>query len=437
MLKTCRWMPAPLLLCGVLLLLVAARPAFADDAGDAVLKARLERLLSLGWERSFDGLREAEAIYEQAREAAPGDVRVPYAMAVVAIKHHRYAAALGYIETMRELRPNLWVSNRAKLWLLVVLRRYEASLEQLAWMSEQFTAGEGEPDAKTSERVKWMGRMFGFLEGPAGEEVTGRMLTRYESRIEEPMSRETRLVFRAGRDSLLISYSKLKREQDETLAEAKAKQEQQREQEKVELAAEGTAVVEQTEDLGDVAEEIQAGLKAELAKIDEWLDPLRSKHSELLRQAELVLARIRSLQIDLDTVSLQLAATPPEDVFEQDRLLLLAHRLEIELARQESIYRPLLAQGRRVEAEMSRLLGQRNAAIAEVQEQLREIGQEQASLAKRLRRVQRDQRKLIEKGEPAGRTVRVRAQEAVLEALNTYEPFSLEREKSTILRSFR
>jgi hypothetical protein len=62
------------------------------------------------------------------------------------------------------------------------------------------------------------------------------------------------------------------------------------------------------------------------------------------------------------------------------------------------------------------------------------LGQTVTNLQKRTLRIELDQRKLAQ-STPSGNTPRVRANVLLLSALTTYEPFPVEQEKQTILRS--
>ena len=55
-------------------------------------------LLETGWKASSQRYAQAQEIYQRARQAAPGDVRVPYAMSLVAMRNSKLDEAAKYID---------------------------------------------------------------------------------------------------------------------------------------------------------------------------------------------------------------------------------------------------------------------------------------------------------------------------------------------------
>src|SRR5579871_1577153 len=89
--------------------------SFADGDQASGVAAEVEKILESGWKPSQANYDTAKQHYDAAKSAAPGDVRVPYAMALVAMQNHRTADASVYLdEALAGDKPLLPV-RRAKI----------------------------------------------------------------------------------------------------------------------------------------------------------------------------------------------------------------------------------------------------------------------------------------------------------------------------------
>ena len=408
-----------------------AVPAVADD-----LKAELATLLEVGWDSSVKAYQAADKQGDLLAESFPAETRIPYAMAVVAIKHRRYAAALEHIDEMLELKPNLWLGQRTRLWLLVVLRQNEAGLEQAAILCEQLASDTKLDATQREQRARWVGRIFAYISAPTGDELAPEMIRRYEERILATFDPATTKAFDAGRDSLVSAFTDRKFEHQQVKEKEKELGEQQKIERAVALKDEKTQTADAAGSIEDQAKAFQEQLHVNLSDIDELIAKKQSDLGAVQRDAAVVYNTLSQLSVNIDAIRLQLDATPPKDVLEQNRLILILRSWEIDYARQAAIYNPLAIQVQSLQGDLRALNNERQQMIAQFDAEMKKLGRTLTNLQKRTLRIELDERKLS-KTSPTGNTPRARAKDLVLSALTTYEPFPVEQEKQTILRSLK
>jgi hypothetical protein len=403
-------------------------------AGD--LKAELMALLEVGWDSSVKSFQAAERQATLLSETFPAEVRVPYAMAVVAIKHRRYSTALEHIDEVLKLRPNLWIGQRTRLWLLVVLRQNEAGLEQAALLCEQLASDVKLDPVQREQRVRWIGRIFAYISAPTGDVLAPEMIRRYEERILAAFDPETIKAFDEGRDSLVSAFTDRKFEHEQVKEEEKELGETRKVEREAALKDEKVQTTNAAGTIEEHAKALREQLDVNLSDIDESIGKLQSELAGVETQAAVVLSTLNQLSVNIDAIRLQLDATPPNDIFEQNRLISILRAWEIDYARQANIYRPLAIRVQALQRDLGDLNGERQQLVSQFDAEMKKLGRTLTNLQKRALRIESDERKLA-KTSPTGNTPRVRAKDLILSALNTYEPFPVEQEKQTILRSLK
>lgn len=429
------WLRACLLLCSFYFPAMIS-PTMVSPAAAADLKAELATLLDVGWEGSVKSYQAAEKQAALLAETFPGEVRVPYAMAVVAIKHRRYSTALEQIDEMLQLKPNLWIAQRTRLWLLVVLRQNEAGLEQAAALCEQLASEVKLDAAQREQRARWIGRIFAYISAPTGEAVAPEMIRRYEERILATFDPATTKAFDEGRDSLVNAFTDRQFEHQQVKAAEKELGKLQKIEREAALKDEKAQTADAAGTIEDQTKALREQLDVNLNDIDESITRLQAELAGVQSQAAVVYSTLTQLSINIDAIRLQLDSTPPNDVFEQNRLIAILRAWEIDYARQSSIYRPLAIRVQSLQGNLGALNGERQQLIAQFDAEMKKMGRTLTNLQKRALRIELDERKLA-KTTPSGNTPRVKAKDLILSALTTYEPFPVEQEKQTILRSLK
>jgi hypothetical protein len=413
----------------VLGMLLDISPASAEE-----LKTQLAALLDQGWKSSVKSYQSAEKQAALLAETYPAEVRVPYAMAIVAIKHRRYSTALASIDEMLRLKPHLWIGQRTRLWLLVMLRQNEAGLEQAALLCEQLADDVKLDEARREQRARWVGRIFAYISAPTGEDVAPEMIRRYERRILAILDPATTKAFDEGRDSLVTAFGDRRFENQRVKAEEKKLGELQKVEREAALKEEKAQAADAAVTIEDQANALREQLAVNLDDIDESIAKRQSSLAGVQSQASVVLATLNQLSLNIDAVRLQLDTTSPKDFFEQDRLISVLRAWEIDYAQQAAVYRPLATQVQSLQRDLFDLAAERQQMVGQFNAQMKKLGQTVTNLQKRTLRIELDQRKLAQ-STPSGNTPRVRANVLLLSALTTYEPFPVEQEKQTILRS--
>ena len=415
----------------ILGLVACSAPARAED-----LKAGLTALLETGWDSSTRSYQAAEKQAASLALAYPAEVRVPYAMAVIAIKHRRYSAALAQVDQMLVLKPHLWIGQRARLWLLVVLRQNETALEHTTLLAEQLAADRRLNAAQREQRAHWLGRIFAYIDAPTGETLAPEMLRRYEQRVLTAFDPATIKAFDEGRDSLLTAFTDRQFSHQQIKADEIVVAERQKAERATALELEKSQTTDAAGDIESQATALRDHLDDALRELDESIMARQTQLAGAQNQASVVLATLDQLAVNIDAIRLRLEATPPEDVAEQGRLLAILRAWEIDHARQAAVYRPLALQVGALQNELATLGAQRQQTVARFDAEMTKLGRTLTNLQRRLLRIEADERKLS-KVIPSGNTPRARANSLALAALTTYEPFPVEQEKQTILRSLK
>ena len=422
-----------------LILLLVGGLFFSPLAGEvpaAELRMEMTTFLNQGWNSSYKSYLAAERDYERLVKLFPTDVRVPYAMALVAIKHRRYATALEHVNEMLTVKPHLWIGQRTKLWLLVILDKDEAALEQAVFLGEQLMADKKLDKTQRDERAAWIGRMFAYIAAPTGDDLPEEMIVRYENRLLFLLDEQAVKAFDEGRSKLLTDFSARKFEHEQVQAQEKVEGEKKKVEQTQELALEKDQTNVAAGDIEAQANNLRDQLQADLNKIDAALGDRQDQLVSVQQQASIVLRTLDQLAVNIDAVRFQLDSLSPGEVIERGRLLAILRSWEIDYANQAAIYRPLAIQGQTLENEIATLNGQRQQTINQFNAQMNQLGRTLTNLQRRVLRIQQDERKLA-KTTPTGYTPWVRANDMIITALTTYEPFPVEQDKQTILRSLK
>lgn len=400
------------------------------------LRTELTALLEVGWDSSVKSYQAAQKQAASLSETFPAEVRVPYAMAVVAIKHRKYSTALEHIDEVLQMRPKLWIGERTRLWLLVVLRQNEAGLEQAALLCEDLASDTKLDPAQRDQRARWIGRIFAYISAPTGEVLAPEMIRRYEERILANFDPDTTKAFDEGRDSLVNAFTDRQFEHQQVKLQEKELGETRKIEREAALKDEKSQTVTAAGTIEEQAKALRDQLDVNLNDIDESIGRLQSELAGVQSQASVVLATLNQIAANIDAVRLQLDAVPPNDVLEQNRLLAILRAFDLDYAQQSSVYRPLALQVQSLQQNLRDLNGERQQLVGQFDAEMKKLGRTLTNLQKRALRIELDERKLA-KSSPTGNTPRVHAKDLILSALTTYEPFPVEQEKQTILRSLK
>jgi len=399
--------------------------------GLASLVSDVERMMSAGWKPSSTALEAAARRYTQLETQSPANADVTYAYAIVQLRNRKYDEAARLLGEAIEARPKDLNLRRARIWLSVLMRNYSAALVDMDALSKNLPAENDDPDAeeRSLQQVQFIGRIFGFLEGPAAKQASAKQVDEHRKRILGRLNTTRKSAFAAGYEAVAERYAELDLQRDHAKSTAKADEEEFKERERETLGEQRDAIANEKNELYEKARDVREAVKKEVDRIDEELVPLNVEFAQLESEAQLVRSHIASLQIEIN--SLLTLADQDEDPDEAFRLQAAAGRLEATLSRDRYRYRQLDSAARRVNVRRSSLDQQRRAAVATGHGDLNRLDRRDRDLTKTKKRIAGEEKRA---SQPAtGSTPRVGSLTTQATAFTSYEEFPFEEERQRLL----
>jgi hypothetical protein len=414
------------LLCLAALLTLSDGHVVVAAAAPAALDDELAALLDLGFAARLRALGPAEERYAELQQRWPAEPRLEYAWALVQLKHRQYAEAAATLAEVVELAPDDLQARRALIWAQVMGKQHAAAVVEMDATAQRLADGAAADDeALRTETARFLGRMFGFLEGPGAGSVQSDALEVAREALEERLDATLADEVRAGRNTVLERFDELTLHQEQARDEARDEQEDERDRVAARLADEQTNVDAERAQLESQAARARSELDETLAEIERRLAPLNAAFAQLEVQAAEIAERIRDLEFAIE--DLLDRADQAEDAFRRDRLLREADRLAAISDRHRADYTALDRQARAVNAERAVLESAHQDAVVRYEDEQQRIDRRVGQLDRRERRIARDERELER---PAtGNTPRVRSLSAKATALATYDEFPLAEER--------
>lgn len=333
---------------------------------------------------------------------------------------------------LRSDKKNL-TAWKLKAWLSMLTKEYDAAMSEMQRVADLMPGEQSDDEAETtySELASVLGRMVGFLEGPAKEGVDAARLADCRQKIAARLTSARRLKFDEGRRSVVEQHAGAAEEAEQT--GAAAEEEAAKRKEKM------------LQDLEHKAEETAAQAEAEQKRVEEVkkqleyeLDKVASEDRAVVEQGRQIETQVvgvrRELQVlDERTAYLLDRADHTDDP--HDKQMLLDEATVMRARRQ----RPLM-----VLADLDRRYAALNAQRAglvqrsqDIQNQYqRETGRVD-KLHGTLDRIRKDRGK-VQGQTVTGNTPQVRDQKKRSVSLTTYVPLplSLDNERDRLLESF-
>ena len=213
-----------------------AATSFAADRVESVAPpapaaSATAELLETGWKASSERYAQAQEIYQRARQAAPGDVRVPYAMSLVAMRNSKLDEAAKYIDEALPSEKTNFPIRRVEFWIDVQRKDKDAQKSDLRKLAEILVADKlaAERDSY-QETAHWLGSVMGYY----AFTETGRSLLPVADRqslaayISGLLSGSLATQFDAGKNSVEELSKALENQLDATRQQSKDKNEAQR-----------------------------------------------------------------------------------------------------------------------------------------------------------------------------------------------------------------
>jgi hypothetical protein len=422
-----------LTLAGAAIWCLYCHDARADgmEANQAIIK-----LLDVGWSPSAQARAAADAQTQLTLQAAGRDRRALAAAWLVLMQQRRFDDALKRVVEHLGADPDDLLALRAQTWLHTILKNYAAAMvsaDELSLALADLPLETEQQRAEHEETVGFLGRLLGFLGGPAAESVTQDERKTLERKLLARLDASRQAQFEEARNDVLSRYIELTGESADSRERAVAVAQLEREKTLAELQAERAQLEKQAQAIEERREKIQDELRSEL-------DQIATKDQPLVRDLSQLEARATLLSADLVSYSTQIArwqqlaaaerdaARRQQYLFEVESLLLITRRIDADLYAVNRQARGLQQQRAALAARQAQA---RSAAANQVQRLERELG----DLAKRDRRNDGIEKRAARPA--AATTSKSRSLAAQASALSTYDAFPLEATKARLLESLR
>jgi hypothetical protein len=423
----------PLAVFAAIAALSLTGPTRAQD--DAFVQ--VSALFDAGWKPSSKGLEVARQLYQELRQDDKVDPRVSYAYALVQMRNLKYDDARRLLDEVLAARPDDIAARRANIWVLMVRQNYTAALVELEKLAKslaqqfpqvQRTSASEPLDAPD---VDFLGRVMGFLDGPAAAAVSEHVRADYRSKLVALLPTAQRKSFDESYDAVQRRFAELSLDREQTKAGAKTEQLKRQERIQQELEKDRASVAREKSNLEERGEKLAEGAKRELADLDAQARPLVTRQSRLEAQGIAITREMAGLQVEIERL-LEFADLT-ESTAEAVQLRAAASRLSVALSRYEVNLRALNGELAALAAQRVQLAAQRQAAVARNRAESDQIERRATDLRNAERRISTQEKKA---NQPvAGNTAAVVALAAKAKAFTTYETFPFEEERARLLQS--
>jgi hypothetical protein len=415
------------------LMLLHAPHALAEESE---ANAAIARLLDVGWGTSSQFRTAGDEQAQLVLRVAGRDGKSLYAAALVLIKQGRYSDALKLIDERLAKEGGDLAALRARVWLTTVLRNYSVAMVAAQKLAEALPEKEHErieEEAAVREYVSFLGRIYGFLGGPAAANVPRDERKASERNILDRLTEGRRVLFEEARDAVLQRHLELTDTGAAKADEAREAAEVAKQKTLEEIAAEREERTARLKELQGRTDKLRQELKAELDAIAREdrplaaeLDRLNIRAGALSRELLLIDGQIGNLQSQLGRE--ENAVIRKQILADIDRLALIVSRYQSDLIAVNRL-------AARVQAQRAGLAARQAKAQADYSAQIERVNRESAELAKREKRATAIEKR-TSRSTPAT-PASVLSLKAQAGALATYDAFPLEQEKTRLLKSLK
>jgi len=404
----------------------------AAEPPSSGLRGSFAELFESGWQRSPAARDRAAEQYQLLRQAAPDDSRIPFAYALVQVYQYRYAdAAKLFDEVLAEDRQNL-TAVKVRIWLAMLLKDFDVALSGVRHLNRMLPDKDAPGDAERPyyEAVDLMGRVCGYLSGPAGDPVFAGRADQTAQAVAARLTSTRRSVFEESRQAVIGASTQAAQDVDATRTAEVSSAVAQKEQQLMVLDRQGQQLASDTAAAQQRLEKVREELEDEMAEI-------RKRDQQLVMQlgrveAEAAHLRHEAIALENRIADLLAAAEEAEDPLRRQRYVDEANHWRFRLDRIVLAGRQMDRQLRALSAERMKLQQQGAAAGANYEHELRMA----QNVHQAAQRVAAQQQKVA--AEPINpNTGRVRAKKKRAVAFRTYVPLpiNLEEEKRKLLES--
>lgn len=415
------------------LVVLVAAGALADEKE---ARASIAKLLEVGWATTPQARTAADLQYQEVQRLAAGDTSGLAASVLVLMQQRRYDEAMKRVDELLVKDVTNLTGLRARVWIQAVLKNYSGAMFTADKLSAQLLATPAktaEEQAIHDELFAFLGRMFGYFAGPAGEVASQDQRKMYEKQILARLDPSKVPVFEEARDGVLQRFLELTDTQAETRDKALADAAAEKDQTLQDIEADRQKNADRAKELGDDRKKLESELKAELAEIAKQHGPLVQQLARLSAQATILNQNLANYSAEIGRLRALASQTndpvlKQQYLFDADQLSFSASRAEANLIGVENA-----ATG--VQAQRNALVARQQQAQAVANGQANRIDGELTAIAKREKRNDGIEKRTTKPA--SGTTSKGRALSATATALSTYDQFPLEVARQKLLEALR
>lgn len=412
--------------------LLLAVPADAQEETE-VATGGVAALLSDAW-GTLPKFRDAgDKIYAALPPETANGKEGLFARTLVLIYQRRYEDSLKVVDRLLEKEPEMLEAQRAKIWTLTVLKRHAPALVNAEEMVDTILKNTSAEGTEQRELLEFVGKVVGFLGGPAELSSTIEMRRLSERRIVAKLSEAQKGIFEHARDSVLQRSTELSDVQKAKTDKAKVEHDEAREKTLESIGETREKDADLANRLQTDVQRLDSELQDTLGALDKQDAPLRAQLSSLNSRYQLVASDL--LQIENQVGYLQDRLFRERDPVirgalraQIDQLVYTSRRIESDLF--------VIDQGLRdVKSNRVGLANQATQARSTYSRQLAAVESQMKGIAKREKRagVEETRAKKSNAATP-GSALSIASQ---VNAFATYETYPLEAERSALLKAVR
>jgi hypothetical protein len=396
---------------------VCCAPINVSSAQSPNVAAEITKILETGWKPSAGNYTSAQEQFTQTKQAAPNDVRVDYAMALVSLQNHNLADASTHLEQALQSRKSLLPIRRLQVWVLISRRDTAAVKTAIAELVRVLKSDSSASNqAEIEETVRWLGGVMGFYSGPGSNQLKPEELAELNTQISSGCKDGLETIYSDAKIAAGNQYSQLK----EQLAEARKNVQEENESklaiERNQTDAALNIATKQKSDTTALLEQLQQKFNAE--------NPvLNAEGLQLSRQWDRVDNRLQNLQSQLDSEKRK----PSKDQ-DSSRISQLNRDIDREQDDVKKSREPLERRMREIRNQIRANANNLDAA----KQQLQTISKRESVLSLKSKQLANQAEKSASGNDP-----KIAPLEQKVTSISTYAGINLAREKQRILDTFR
>lgn len=416
---------------------LAALMTVTTLAAEPLAKRDVERLLELAWSTKSDERAEAGPYFDELLERVGSDERLVRAQLLVKIKQRQYAEAVKLVDRLLAGDKPPLDLLRTKVWLSVLLKQFgpaSVASERLAQSLPPLADPPGDSEGPNEDLARFLGRVQGFLDGPASESYPEGQRTALRKKVTERLVGERKVAYLEGRDAVLEQYLALIDEKESRREKSREDAERDRDARLTDLDELRNQAAQRSKDLDARKDKLRGELNDELKELQKQDSPLARRFSQL--DAQTTALRAEQRLVENDQARYNALLTRERDPATRAFYIRELARLDALWARYDTDIATMTRQAAGVANQRADL--DRRAAMARnnVAQQVDSAERELADLNRRLRKADAEERRLRNKNSGENNSG-VLAKAAQAAAFTTYEPYPLEEQRQALLELFK